>query len=230
MHLVYVDDSKGDRTVCFSAIAIPVTSWNDALNHLIRLRREMFATDGIYITKELHATDWLGGRGNVARSFVPKGARARLFKFMMGGIADLPNVQIFNACCHKSQEELVFERLLNRIHRNMQAHDSHALIISDEGKNYDNMLRRLRRVNFVQFRGRPARNDPLDRIVEDISYRDSQRSYFIQAADFCAFSLLRHKHPTRTIQKYALQDAFRLLDNVLVRKANYADPLGIIYA
>lgn len=230
MHLVYVDDSKGDRYVCFSAIAIPVASWNDALEHLIRLRREMFASDGIYITKELHATDWLGGRGSVASRFVPKAARARLFKFMLDGIADLPNAQIFNAYGHKTQEERLFERLLNRIHINMTAKESHALIISDEGKNYDFMLRRLRRVNFVSFRGRPARNDPLNRIVEDISYRDSARSYFIQAADFSAFSLLRFKHPTPNIEKYGLAQAFRILDRALVKNANYQDPLGIIYA
>lgn len=230
MHFVYIDDSKGERQVCFSAICIPAPSWNDALDRLVEMRREMWASDKVYIRKELHATDWVSGRGRVSPSFIPKAARARLFRYVLSGIAQLPNVQIFNAYAHCTQEDRVFEYLLNRIHINMQYHNSQATIFSDEGKNYDAMLRKLRRHNVVSFRGRPQRNDPLDRIVEDIVYRDSARNYFIQCADFCAFSLLRHKRPTDKITKYGLADAFLLLKPALVTKANYRDPLGIIYA
>lgn len=230
MHFAYIDDSKGDRSVCYSAIVIPAQSWNSALASLIEMRRQMAATDGIFIRKELHATEWVGGRGRIARDFVPKAARARLFRFVMQTIADLPNVCIFNAYAHKSQEERLFDRLLNRIHINMQKQNSQAIIFSDEGKNYDAMLRRLRRFNPVSFRGRPTRNDPLDRIVEDIVYRDSAANYFIQCADFCAFSLLRHKQPTANVVKYGLDNAFLELKPVLVTQANYRDPMGIITA
>lgn len=230
MHFVYIDDSKGERHVCYSAICFPATSWNDALNQLIGVRREMWHSDKIYIRKEIHATDWLGGRGKISPEFVPKAARARLFKFYLDGIAQIPNVQIFNAYAHKTQEERLFDRLLNRIHINMQYHNSLATIFSDEGKNYDAMLRKLRRINYVSFRGRPARNDPLDRVTEDIVYRDSAKNFFIQSADCCAFSLLRHKHPTHRLTKYGVDQAFLRLEHVMVKNANYRDPHGIIYA
>lgn len=69
-----------------------------------------------------------------------------------------------------------------------------------------------------------------DRIVEDLVYRKSERSLFIQAADFCAFSLLRMEAPTPATIGHGLQDAFMLLEPVLVKVAYATDPrrLGII--
>ena len=232
MHFVYMDDSKGDRHVCFSAICFPAVAWSDALDHIIGLRRQMNKSDGIYMTKELHATEWLGGRGHVAPHSVPVGARARLFDFFLTGLTFLPSVQIFNAYAHKSQEERVFERLLNRIQANMEDRSDQALILSDQGKSYDFMLRKLRRINYIPSRFGGSRNVPLSRIVEDIIYKDSASSYFIQAADFCAFALLRFKHPTERLSRYGIDQSFRLLERALVKNANRADSLGLglVYA
>jgi hypothetical protein len=93
-----------------------------------------------------------------------------------------------------ARDERLFDFLLNRINTNMRKSGSHALLIADEGKNYDWMLRKMRRVNYIPSRygawysGDFTKNIPIDRIIEDISYRDSARSLFIQAADF---SLMR---------------------------------------
>jgi hypothetical protein len=66
--------------------------------------------------------------------------------------------------------------------------------------------------------------------VEDIVYRKSERSLFIQAADFCAFSLLRMETPTPKIERMGLADAFLVLERVLEKRAYSADPrrLGIV--
>lgn len=126
----------------------------------------------------------------------------------------------------------LFERMCNRIQRNMQARNSHALLISDEGKSFDSLVRRMRRYNPIpgRFGGRLER--PLDRIVEDLVYRKSDRSLFIQAADFCAFSLLRFESPTPKIERLGLAEAFLTLDRVLEKRAFGADPrkLGIVRA
>ena len=66
--------------------------------------------------------------------------------------------------------------------------------------------------------------------MEDIVYKDSARSYFVQAADFCAFALLRFKHPTEKLKKRGIDQSFRLLERALVKEANRSDPLGIVYA
>jgi hypothetical protein len=70
MHLVYIDDSKDPGAVCFSAILIPAVGWQGALDHLIALRRQLWESDRIYIRKELHATDFVGGRGRISPKYV----------------------------------------------------------------------------------------------------------------------------------------------------------------
>lgn len=238
MHLVYIDDSKDEKSICFSALLIPADQWMACLDHLIGVRKAIRGSDGIYNSIELHATDWLGGRGNVAPMTVPKGARARLFNYVLSSIALMPGVQIINAHSTKAQEMTLFERLLNRIHKNVAIAGSRAVIFSDEGKNYDALLRRLRRFNPIPSHygqwpgGRATRNLPLERILEDVVYRDSRRSYFVQAADFCAFSLLRYEAPTPAITKLGLDRSFEILKRVLVTQAFASDPkkLGIVRA
>lgn len=236
MHLVYIDDSKDDQYICFSALLVPADQWIASLDHLIGMRKAMRQSDGVFPSIELHATDWLGGRGNVAAHPVPKGARARLFDYVLSAITRLPGVQIINAHARRANEMQLFERLMVRIHRNVELAGSRAVIFSDEGKNYDSLLRRLRRHNPTPsaYGGWPdgsfTKSMPLQRILEDLVYRDSRRSYFIQAADFCAFALLRFENPTGPALKYGIDQSIQTLKPVLVHQAFKRDPrkLGII--
>jgi hypothetical protein len=120
--------------------------------------------------------------------------------------------------------------MCNRIQTNMEKQKSRAIIISDEGKNYDGLVRRMRRYNPIPSRFGGVHHCPLDRIVEDLVYRKSERSLFIQAADFCAYALLRMEAPTPSIRTRGLEDAFLELKPVLERRAYAKDPrkLGII--
>ena len=236
MHLVYIDDSGDNQTICFSAICFPAQDWQTALAHWNAMRKQMRDSDGIYMRKELHATEFVGGQGRIAKHFVPKGARGRLFNFVVSSIALLPNVQIFNACSVRGRHEQLFRNLLTRIDTNMRKSGSYALIFSDEGKDYNAMLRRMRRYNPVPSRygrwpdGNPYKNIPVDFIIEDINYRDSARAPFVQAADFCAYSLHRKEKPLASKTRLGIDLAFPMLDAVLVKAANAADPHGIIRA
>lgn len=238
MHLVYIDDSKDEHHVCFSALLVPADQWMASLDHLIGMRKAMRLSDGVFQTVELHATDWLGGRGNVASQPVPKGARARLYDYVLSAVARLPGVQIINAHSRRASEMQLFERLMNRIHRNVELAGSRAIIFSDEGKNYDSLLRRLRRHNPIPSAygtwpgGSFTKSMPLQRLLEDIVYRNSARSYFIQAADFCAFALLRFENPTEPAKKYGIDQSIHILKPVLVHQAFGRDPkrMGIIRA
>jgi hypothetical protein len=149
MHLVYIDDSKGSGHTCFSAVIIPAERWMEALDHLVGMRAAMHASDNIYTSKELHATEWLGGRGRIAKTPVPKGARVRLFDYVLSAITLLPGVQIINAIDQDHHEDTLFERLINRIHVAVYYAGSRAIIFSDEGKDYSGMLRRMRRFNHI---------------------------------------------------------------------------------
>jgi hypothetical protein len=234
MHLVYIDDSQSNSRVYYSALIIPAELWQRALDHQLVFRRLMKTQHGIYVKKEMHATEWLGGRGKIAPQLVSKQIRAQLFRDFLTHLTKMPGAQIVNATGHDSKEEVVFERLLNRIQKNMVVQGSRALIISDEGKDYDTLLRKMRRFNPIPSQygrwgpSQRSKSIPLNRIIEDIVYRNSARSLMIQAADACAFSFLRKEIPTARLTALNIHTAFDLLDPILVKAAAAKDPQGIV--
>lgn len=238
MHLVYIDDSKDSKSICFSGLMLPADRWLEAFDFLIAMRREMKKSHGIYTRTELHATDWLGGRGNVAPSTVVRSERMKLFDFVLEQLVKLPDVSILNAHGPRAAEDELFKRLMQRIENTAKARRSKAIVISDEGKNYDFLLRKMRRHNYIPSAlgawadGSASKNIPAKHVIEDIVYRDSKRSLFIQAADFCAFSLLRHEDPTPKAIRMGFDRSFLRLEPALLKIAFAADPrkLGIIRA
>jgi hypothetical protein len=163
MHLVYVDDSKDTKLACFSALLVPEDSWNEYLNRLIGIRRAMKDVDGVPLRMELHTTDWVAGKGNRVHH-LDKTDRVRLYNYFLAGIAMLPGVQLINAAVPVGQDVRAFEWRLNRINRNMRDAGSNALIISDEGKSYDKLLRRMRRFNFIPSKLECGKQEPYQKI------------------------------------------------------------------
>jgi hypothetical protein len=237
MHLVYIDDS-GDESFCvFSAIVIPVSEYNHAFAQIRQFRKELKQSDGMYVYKELHATEFVSGHGKVGNATVGKSRRCQIFKEALQLVASLPGLQLFNTVFPKKDDERAFEWLMNRINACMKACDSYAIIICDEGKetSYTKLVRRMRVHNHIpsRFGGWDAartatKNIPIERIIEDPIFKKSEHSYFIQLADFCAYALLRREHPTTRTVRYGLDTAFDLLKPVLALKANARDPEGII--
>lgn len=236
MHICYIDDSGDNNVRVFSALAVPVDVWSNVLNQFHEYRRRLKKDEGIYVRVEFHATEFVSGRGRIAPIDIPKGARCRIFEETLVEITKLSGVHLFNAAAPKSEESRIFERMLNRINRTMMAWDSKCILVSDEGKDYTKLLRRMRVHNPIpsQFKiwpdGSPNRNIPLDRIIEDIFFRDSRRSYFIQIADFCAYALLRSENPLLSKSKYGLDKSFNLLTPICLPQCFGKDPrkLGII--
>jgi hypothetical protein len=233
MHFVYVDDSKDSQLACYSALILPTDKWHDCLGALLAIRQAMKQSDGIYVRKELHATDWNAGKGWIAPTPITKQRRAALFDYWVAGITMLPGAQLINAAVPPADEARAFEWMLNRINVNMSKAGSQAVIFSDEGKNYDGLLRRMRRFNYIPSRlgkwgdGAASKNITVSRLLEDLVYRDSGRSLFIQAADACAFSLLRFLNPVPSKTALGLDKTFRTLEPILVKVANHRDPLGL---
>lgn len=86
-----------------------------SLRHAHRHAPRYEKSHGIYTRTELHATDWLGGRGNVAPKTVPRIERMKLFDKSLNVIAALPDVAIFNAFGTHGVEEKLFQYLIQRI-------------------------------------------------------------------------------------------------------------------
>ena len=123
MHLVYIDDSGDEEIGVFTALAVPVTEWRNNFDAARLFRRQIRQSDGIYIFKELHAWEFVAGRGRIADRVVTKGRRCQIFKDALAMVAALKGVQIINAVypkkslvrAKKVSERYAFERLLNRL-------------------------------------------------------------------------------------------------------------------
>lgn len=237
MHLIYIDDSRDEELCAFSALAIPAEEWHDAFQQVKAFRHDLKASDGIFIYSEFHAWKFVSGRGRIADRTVPKGRRCQIFKDALRLATQLPGSRLFNAVFPAKQDERAFERLLNRINRTMQAWDSHAILICDEGKDnaYTRLARRMHVYNPIPSQRGTWRETqdrtkhiPIDRIIEDPFFKPSDQSYFVQWADFCAYALLRRERPLPSKTKYGLDQAFDLLSDILVVEANKDDPEGII--
>lgn len=237
MHLIYIDDSRDEALCVFSALAIPADEWQNAFRQVRQFRRNLKKSDGIYVYAELHAWKFVSGRGKIADQVVAKGRRCQIFKKALQLVASLPGVRLFNAVFSAKKDEQAFEWLLNRINRTMQAWDSHAILICDEGKElaYTRLARKMHVYNPIpsQFgvwmdTGEVCKSIPIDRIIEDPFFKKSEWSYFIQLADFCAYALLRRERPILSKTKYGVDQAFNALSVILVREASTRDPEGII--
>ena len=236
MHFVYMDDSGDENIRAYAALAIADIDWKDVFASIKSYRRELKRKYGIFITVEFHATDFVGGRGRISSQVVPKGMRCRLFRETLAFVAQLRGVRLFNAIAPKANESLIFERLMNRINTNMRKSGSNALIIHDHGKDYTSLVRRLCVYNPIQSMfgawpdGRTHRNITLDNVLEDIMFRDSARSYFIQLVDFCAYALFRNEYPLASKMKYKLETSFEELHAICIPQCFAGDhkKLGII--
>ncbi|MCC3305598.1 DUF3800 domain-containing protein [Sneathiella sp. HT1-7] len=234
MHFVYIDDSGDNDVACFSALIIPADQWRTSIQHLLEVRRSMRVSDGVYVTKEIHSTDWLAGKGKIAQFPISKERRARLFDYYLSGIALLPSAQLINACVSRKEKDRAFEYLLNRLQVNMSKAGSRCVVFCDEGKSYDAIKRRIGIHNFIQSQfgnwedGNTAMNLPTDRLLEDIVYRNSNKSIFVQAADACAYSLLRREQPIPSKTALGLDNSFYILEKIMVKNAYGRDEFGII--
>lgn len=206
MHLIYIDDSGDEELSVFSALTIRADKWHSCLEEIKNFRRDIQASDGIFLYAEFHAWEFVSGRGKIADGIVPKGRRCQIFKQTLQTVAMLPEVRLFNAVFPTKASEHAYEALLGGINQTLQTWDSHAILICDEGKDaiYTRLVRRMQ----------TAKNGAIDRILEDPFFKQSDQSYFIQLSDFCAYALLRQEHPIESKTKYGLDQAFNLLEPI----------------
>jgi Protein of unknown function (DUF3800) len=239
MHFIYIDDSTDRPLNVFSALCVPCQRWNDVFARLRRWRSHLRDVHKIPINHELHAQEFLSGRGS-ADTFkdLSRHKRSQIFHKSMEVTNWLNEcgATIFNVCTKDDNQARAFERLLNRINRTMEERNSHAHLICDEGKElqYTRLVRKMRVHNYIPSRygrwdsGEPAKNIPIDRIIEDPQFKNSSASYFIQQSDFIAYALLRKERPTPRMKRHGIHKHFDVLDACLEKVCNPRDPKGII--
>ena len=198
------------------------------------MRERMRAKFGIYPTIELHATDFLGGRKFISPSPIDVPTRVKIAGGILTFIARMPSIQIINVVMEMAEKDTAFDWLLNRIDTNARKSGDQALIISDEGKDYNKLLDAKRKNNQIPSAygdwgaGNPNTSIPIASIVERIWLRKSSTCPFIQAADFCAYALLRKEQPYPKHITLGIDRLFSILAPSLVLEANRSDPEGIV--
>ena len=240
MHFIYIDDSSDRPTHVFSALCVPCDRWNDVFDAMKKWRRHLRDTHKIPLDHELHAQEFISGRGS-SSSFqhLSRHRRAQIFHTTMKVTNWLNrkwNVSLFNVCNDDDNQFKAFEYLINRINRTMLSRQTQAHLICDQGKEqqYTKLVRKMRVHNFIPSRyggwesGKLSKNIPIERVIEDPQFKNSANSYFIQHVDFTAFALLRREKPTPRIKRHGIHRSFDILGECLETVCNPKDPKGVI--
>jgi Protein of unknown function (DUF3800) len=123
VRLFYVDESYDANRFCLSAIGIRHVDWRDCFQRVRQHRTVLKQDYGIYLRKEIHAHEFVSGRGRISNTLVTKHDRSRIFEGLLNLVASLPNVMVINVCLDttgRADTELAaWDRLLNRIERTL---------------------------------------------------------------------------------------------------------------
>lgn len=237
VYLIYIDESYDQDSYCYSAIFVPVFSWNHVFNKIQEWRYKLADTYGISLTHELHATNFVRGSGQ-PQSNTNKEFRGEIFREAFTLLENIEEIMVINAFAKNKIDYMkLFEWMLNRINRTLVSKNACGILVCDEGNESRliSVVRAMKKNNHIPSTvsrygyNNESRNIPLDRIIEDPLFKQSKASYMIQLADFVAFGLLRNQRPAPNTHSL-VQDAFNILDKVLVKKAftNCPQKKGII--
>lgn len=253
MDFVYLDESgdvsysesKGTRRFALSALIIPEESWNDVFTLFKRFRKYLSKKYGIPMYKEIHARDFLNGRGRPSKDrIINKHERVEIVKFFLTNFPRLvqeKGVYCINVCIENkpglNSYDIAVDRMLNRIQRTLAKKNRQAILIFDEGKEHliRRVTRKMRVFNPVPSmygdwgNGKYTKNIMTDRVLGDPFFRNSEDDYFIQIVDLIVFCLLKkYEPPTPHVEKYEIHHLFKLLEPILYKRATKYNELGIV--
>ncbi|MGD0896255.1 MAG: DUF3800 domain-containing protein [Thermoguttaceae bacterium] len=132
----YMDESYDREKFCLSAIAIRHSHWKEAFDEVKSHRARLKADYGIFLRTELHATDFVHGRGKIGDRAVTKWERGRIFLDTLKLVARLPEVMLFNVCLPNkgisNTQMVAWDRMINRIERTMREMETRELPLRTE--------------------------------------------------------------------------------------------------
>ena len=254
MYLMYVDES-GDvglenspsRYFILTGLVIHELRWRDTLAQLVGFRRRMRDKFGLHLREEIHAGAMITKPGDLQR--IKRHDRLAILRAFADELAQNQDLNVINVVVDKHGKSSgydVFEQtwktliqrfentILYRNFRGPQNPDEGGIILPDntDGEKLRRLLRKQRRYNPVPNQpqyGPGYRNLGLKTVIEDPWLKDSQHSYFIQAADLCSYLLYQHLVPNAYMRKKAGHRYFNRLDPILCKVASQSDPKGIVW-
>jgi len=235
MWFAYLDESKEEnKFFVYTALIVDAANWSKAFLALKQMRQTMKSQGDIYIRKELHAWKFASGKGQIATRRIDKAERAKIFEWVLRVAVDTGLFRIISAV--NTNEMYAFERLMNRLNRTALAQGHELILICDQGQEaqFTKRIRKMRVHNPIpsnqgswQDTGQTTRNITLDRFLEDPFFKDSNSSYFIQLADFCAYALLRMERPIASRSALGYDTFYPVLEPIVFKECNARDPRGL---
>jgi Protein of unknown function (DUF3800) len=251
MYLMYVDES-GDtgikdtpsRFFVLSGMIIHESRWRDMHAHMLQFRRKMKEIYGLPTRTEIHASEYIR---RPPHPNIDKFQRLSILRNYLDEISRLDYISITNIVVNKNKKpddynvfenawKVLFQRFENTIkHGNFPGafSDDKGIIIVDntDGRKLQNLIRKMAIHNPIPHHpsvGMGIRNMPIERIIEDPHHKNSEKSYFIQTCDVCAYFLHQKFAPCSYIQKKGARHYFDRLKPVLNVKASTSHALGIV--
>ncbi|MCX6641065.1 MAG: DUF3800 domain-containing protein [bacterium] len=198
------------------------------------------------LREEFHAAALINHPGDLVR--IKRNDRVTMIRDYADFLADLKDINLINIVIDKQGKptnydvfatawKTLIQRFENTIsHRNFAGPtdpDERGLILSDhtDDKKLTQLLRQMRRYNPVPHAlqlGTGYRNLPLQYVIEDMSFRDSEHSYFIQTVDLAAFLLYQHLAPSAYLRKRAGHNYFNRIRSILCLHASSSDTDGLV--
>ena len=254
MFLMYVDES-GDcgientpsRYFVLTGIVIHELRWKRYLNEILKFRRRIRESFGLKLREEIHAARLITKPGNLVR--IKRNDRLTIIRWFTGLIASFDDINVLNVVIDKKSKPKDFDvfgmawktliqrfenTLSNRNFRGPVNADDRGLVIPDhtDDKKLKKLMRKLRRYNPIPNRrelGHGYRDLPIKQIIEDPIFRDSEDSYFIQAADLAAYLCYQHFEPNSYMKKTGAHNYLKKrLKPVLCTVASSKNEYGIV--
>ncbi|MET8406006.1 DUF3800 domain-containing protein [Streptomyces sp900116325] len=197
--ILYIDDSGAESTgyVLYGWAEIDLAQWSAALRCLLNFRKKLYVDTGIPADYELHATQFIPGRGMPSTRPAwnrQKRNRRRVAQDALAAIASMPGTRVGAVWRHTSekgrayydQRTAVYGALLADIDARLGATGDHGIIVMD-GDGSDLTYQREHRKLRLATR----------HIVEDPWFIGSHNSQPVQAADLLAYTAYQvvQRHP-----------------------------------
>jgi Protein of unknown function (DUF3800) len=112
--------------------------------------------------------------------------------------------------------------------------DNRGFIICDhtQDRKLRKLFRKMRRYNPIPhdrtFSTSGYRDLPVAHLIDDPSFHNSAHSYFIQAADLCAFLLYQYRSPNAYMRRHGGKNYFLRLEPILFKPASRFNRFGIV--
>ena len=229
---------QGTQHYILTGLMIPMREWRNYLLAIVDIKRAVAQKWGLPMRKELHGTALIYPRNDAVYKSLKGGRRARadLYRFYLENLAArLPQAKLFNIHLDKAKpnhsstnsasdlEALSWNYLIMRFEKTMYYESQrteqpvYGLIFADD-TNEDKVRKELRRMrvhNYIK-----GRNETVNHIIEDPTMRQSEHSYFVQAADMVSHALYRNLYPKGSLKKFGIDLLFEKVTIICHEKAS----------